>query len=227
MRTAAFLLALAIAPVAFTQTVTRPNVRASGTGTVSVRPDQVKAGFSVQTQAATAEESSSQNAQRVTAVLAAIRQILGADADIRTVSFSLSPIYRNQAGQPPVITGYMTSNTVEVTSQDLGGVGRLIDAAIQAGANNVQGLRFGLKDPEPVRRQALRIATTQARADVDAIAAGLNVRLGIVLSAQESSAVVIRDVLDSRVAAGTTTPVETGMVEVSATVVLEVEISGQ
>ncbi|MEZ5400692.1 MAG: SIMPL domain-containing protein [Bryobacteraceae bacterium] len=224
--------ALRLAPVLILASAlaaqTRPQIRAAGQGIVSVKPDQLKLSLAVQTQAATADEAATQNSTRVTAVLAAVRNILGQDADIRTIGYSLNPNYRTPTmGGQPVVVGFIATNTVEVTTQDLGAAGKLIDASIQAGATNVQGLRFGLRDPEPVRRQALRLATTQARADVEAIAAGLNARLGMVLSAEESSAVSSFPSFDSRVAGGAATPVETGNVEVSATVVLTMEIAGQ
>ena len=60
------------------------------------------------------------------------------------------------------IDGYTATNVVQVETDDLEGVGRLIDVAIEAGANRVQQLSFGLKDDQPVRAEALREATVRA-----------------------------------------------------------------
>jgi hypothetical protein len=91
----------------------------------------------------------------------------------------------------------------------------------------VAGLRFGLKDPGPATIQALRAATQQARTHAEAIATGLGVRLGAIVSAEEASAVRV-SMLDNRLAttaaAANPTPVEPGNVEVRATVVLELEL---
>ena len=109
-----------------------------------------------------------------------------------------------------------------MTTFDIGNVGRIIDAASGAGANRINGLRFGIRDEDPVKRQALTAAATQARGHAAAIATGLGGRVGMVLRAEEGSVVI--PVL-GRVAAtaGTPTPIETGLVEVRATVVVEVE----
>jgi uncharacterized protein YggE len=104
----------------------------------------------------------------------------------------------------------------------------VIDAAVQAGATNIQSLRFGLKDPEPARRQALRLATEQARADAAAIASGLGASLGDVISVEESGAITVREAVPGRAdAAATQTPIEPGDVDVRASVVIQVAIAGQ
>ncbi len=88
------------------------------------------------------------------------------------------------------------------------------------------GIRFGLKDPQPARQTALKLATQQARASADAIASGLNAKLGSVVSVEESSAVgsVTSNRTDASAGGAAVTPVETGMVEVRASVVIEVEL---
>jgi uncharacterized protein YggE len=221
------LLALMVAPIDAQVAVRRPFVRAAGEGVVSARPDQVKVNIGVTTQADTAQASAEQNAARSNTVLAALRQLLGANAEIKTVSFSISPNYRYpQGGGTPTLLGYTTSNVVEVTVADATVAGRVIDTATQAGANTVGGLRFALRDPAPARSQALRLATQQARANAESIALGLSARLGPVVSAEEASAVRSVAATDVRVTAGApaATPVESGMVEVRATVILEVEL---
>lgn len=205
----------------------RPFARASGEGSVSVRPDQIKVSVGVITQGNTAQEASEANAAQMSVVLEKLRGLLGQGADIRTTAYSVTPNYRYPTGGGvPILTGYTASNTVEVTSGDLSAGGRIIDTAAQAGANSVTGIRFSLKDPSPVRTQALRQATASAKLHAEAIAGGLGMKLGSIISAEESSAV--RPVYtDSRLATGAsaaTTPVETGMVEVHAYVVVEGEL---
>jgi hypothetical protein len=207
----------------------RSSVRASGDASVSVKPDQLKLNVGVTTQAATAQEASDQNAAQVTAVIAALKKVVGAAGDIKTVGYSVTPQYRYpQGGGTPTLTGYTANNSVEVTTGDLSLAGRMIDTAVQAGATNVQGLRFALKDQEPARAEALRLATMQAKRHAEAIATGLSARLGYVIAAAEGGAirVVNTDIRALGAAAGgsTPTPVETGMVDVYATVTLEVEL---
>jgi uncharacterized protein YggE len=142
------------------------------------------------------------------------------------VGYSIAPRYSTSAGQTGVIVGYTTSNTIQVTTTDLSIIGKLIDAANQAGANNVGSLNFGLQDPEPKVQQALSQATKQAMAHAAAIATGLGGTLGAVISAQQGSAytpVVVPPV--GAVAGGAVpTPVQTGTVSVYATVNVIVQL---
>ncbi len=157
-------------------------------------------------------------------MLAQLRAVLGSAADIKTISYSLSPNYRYPQGAPPVLTGYTASNTVEITMSDLSLIGKTIDAASQAGANNVQGLRFTIQDEEPLRQQALGLATKQARAHAQAIAAGLGGSLGATVTAQEGAGATLRTLSAAPTGAATQTPIVTGVVEIQATVSIQVEL---
>ena len=217
------LIAQAQAPVA----LARPFVVAFGEATVSTLPDEARVQFSVVTQAMTAQAASTQNANVVTAVLAALRSLLGPNPDFKTLSYSLNPNYSTpRDGSQPVIIGYTASNTIEVKLiSDPSLIGRVIDAGIQAGANRVQGLQLGLKDDQPLRLQALKLATTQAKAHADAMASGLGLKTGAAIAIQEGSAVNIQPLRLGVAAADATTPVEIGSVNVRATVTLQIELT--
>jgi uncharacterized protein len=201
-------------------------VRAVGEATVSATPDQAKVQFAVVTQAPTADGASSQNATQVAALLSALRALLGQNADIRTLSYSLNPNYNSpRDGSQPVIVGYTASNTVEVTVTDLSTIGKLIDTGIQAGGNRVQGLRFGLKNDQPARQQALKMAAAQAKAHADAMASGLNLKTGAAIAIAEGFSGPIQPAQIGVASSAPTTPIESGQVDVHATVTLEVELT--
>lgn len=207
-------------------TARRPYIRSSGEGVVTVRPDQASVGVGVITQGRTAAEATDANATKAEAVLAALRGLLGANADIRTVQFSVTPIQRFPQNGVPEITGYQATNQFRVTIANTSAAGRVIDAATSAGANTVAGITFGVKDPVPLRQQALRLATQQARANAEAIATGMNGRLANVISATEGTAISspVLDRSGSGAGAAVTTPVEVGNLEVRATVTMEIEV---
>jgi uncharacterized protein YggE len=225
MRNAIAIL-LAVCGIAAAQTARRPFVRAYGEGTVSVNPDQAKVQFGVVTQAPTAQAASSQNATQVTSLLAALRSLLGATAEIKTLSYSLTPAYNypRDGGQPTLI-GYTATNIVGVTVTDIAIVGKVIDTGIQAGGNRVQGIQFGLKDDNAARQQALKLATAQAKADADAMASGLNMKTGAAVAIEEGVQARPSPV-DARAMAMTAeaTPIESGPLEIRANVTLEVEL---
>lgn len=206
------------------QTQTRlRSIRAVGEGVVAIVPDQAQVDFTVVTNAGNAQEASTQNATLLAAVLARLRQALGANADIKTIDYSLTPNYNYpRDGSQPLLMGYSATNTLEVTSSDLANIGAVIDAGIQAGANRVQSLRFGLKDEQAARGQALKLAAQRARAQVDAIASGLGVRIGAMVSAVEGVSVQPMAGSNSAVAVAAT-PVVPGTLSVRATVTLEME----
>jgi uncharacterized protein YggE len=201
------------------------SVRATADAVVTVKPDQAKIDIGVVTQAPTAEAAASQNAGQSQALLDKLRAAAGSKADIRTISYSVAPNYQYpRDGGKPTITGYTATNTVEVTTSDLGGVGKLIDAATQGGANQIQSLRFGLQDEKPARAQALRAAAKEARSNAEAMASSLGLTLGPVISLEQGTPEVIRPRMAMAAAQVASTPVEPGAVEVHATVTITVAL---
>lgn len=217
MKRLMFLMAMLLS-VAAAQT---PTVRASGEGVVSVKPDKMSLTVSVVTQADTAQQASDDNAARSAVAIDALKKLLGLQADLRTAGYSVTPVYKYPSGGTPILSGYSASHSIEVTTTDLSIAGRLIDVAVQSGATTVSGIRFGLKDPQPARQAALKLAVQQARASAEAMAAGLNMRVGTVITLAESSTASVINSDRTSMAATATTPVETGMVEVRASVAIE------
>jgi hypothetical protein len=200
-----------------------PTIQANGTATVSMSPDQAQFTVGVTTQAGTATAAAQQNALQTTAVISAVQQALGPSGTIQTIGYSVTPQYSN--GNQPAITGYTASNTLQVTLFNLASLpGRVIDAASQAGANNISGISFSLQNPDPELRQALTLATQQALAHATAIAAGLNAKAGPVVSAQEGGTVTPY-VAAPTAGAAAGTPILTGTVTVSATVTIVVQMT--
>ena len=226
-RTLLIAAVLAVLPLtAQTVPAQRNHVTAVGQASVSARPDMARVSLGVTTEGTTASEAANKNAEQAAAVIAALRNALGANAEIHTVSYTLGPVYNYPpGGGQPTLRGFQANNIVEVIITDLSIIGRVIDAAIAAGANRVESLRLGLKDEEPTRAQALRLAGQRARAKAQAIAEGVQVRLGSVISAEEGYTTIYppQPVDRSGGAMAATTPVETGTLTIQATVTLQLE----
>lgn len=204
-----------------------PHVRTTGEATVTVRPDRAQIDVGVVTQANTSQAAVQQNAQKLEATLTRLRQLLGTDADIKTISYSVTPNYRYpQGGGEPTITGYTATNIVRVTLDDLTKIGSVIDTAVQGGSNRIQNLRFMLKDEAPVKAQALREAAVKARASANALADALGLRVVRVLSVAEGGSPVVpmREIAFARADAAST-PIEPGTIEVTASVSLTIEVT--
>lgn len=225
MRNAYWSVALLVFTAFAAQAQQRPYINASGDATVSATPDEAKIQFSVVTQAVTAQDAAGQNATLVSAVLSALRSVLGQSTSLQTLNYSLNPTYSNpRDGSQPVIIGYSASNTVQVTVSDLSMIGKAIDTGIQAGANRVQGLVFDLKDDQPLRVQALKLAVAQAKVNAEAMASGVGLKTGAVIAIQQGGAANIQPVVGA-LAPAASTPIETGVVNVRATVTLQIEIA--
>ncbi len=203
-------------------------VRASGEATVTAKPDRAQISIGVVTQAATAQAASAQNATQTTAVLDTLKPTLGPGGQLKTSGYSLAPDYQYpKDGSPPKLIGYRASNTVLVTVDDLSILGRIIDAATHAGANDINGIAFMLRNDEALRAQALAEAASKARASAEAIAEALNLHVIGILDAEATEAPIARPMFRQMTAqanASATTPVEAGSLDVRASVVVSLQV---
>lgn len=222
-----FVLALAGSPSRAAADNPPPStIRVTGEATVSARPDRVEIDLGVVTRGATAQQAATENARILSNVLASLRRALGAKATIETVSYALYPDYQySPQGGDPKITGYTATNLVRVTQDDLTNVGTVLDTATRAGANQVERIRFVLKDEGSIKSQALRNAALDARLKANTVANSLGLQVARIHSVEEVSRAP-RPYFELAVAksAGPTTPILPGAIETSAMVTLTVEV---
>jgi len=228
IRSALLLLALAacaptpasgvVAPAAPTiQVADTGYVNVTGTGTVAVEPDLARISFAVESESADARSAVRDNADLMTAVMAALRGAYS-DVEIETHGYSLQPRYTrpDRDGQREV-SGYTVLNHVRVTVDEIDRVGALIDAATGAGANRVASLSFGSGDLEDAREEALR------RADA------LGVALGSPLEVHTNNpqTPMFEDVRAMASMVAAQTPIEPGDQTVRVTVTVRYRLGGQ
>ena len=151
------------------------DVRAEGRTTRTPDLATIRAG--VVSQAPTAAAALSDNAQRMTRVLAALKRAGIAARDIATANVGLSPQYRYADNQPPVVTGDQATNTVAIRFRDVTRSGTILDTLVAQGANQIDGPTLSLADPDSALDEARVDAVKRARAKADlyARAAGLSV----------------------------------------------------
>jgi uncharacterized protein YggE len=203
-------------------------VEASGEAVVYAKPDQAKIDIGVVSQAPTAQAAAAQNASEAKSVIDKLRSLLGSAGQIRTISYSVAPDYQYpKPGGKPTISAYSATNVVEVTTDDLENVGKLIDIATQGGANQIRQLQFQLKNESAARQQALREAVQTARGNAEAMASAMGLKLGkVVKLQQESTSTPPRPVFAAmaRMESAQPTPVESGTIEIRASVSLTVAL---
>jgi uncharacterized protein len=141
-------------------------------------PDVATVSAGVVTQAPDANAAMRANATQMDKVMAAVRAAGIAERDIQTSGVNLNPQYRYVENQNPTITGYQASNNVNLKVRDIAKLGKVLDALVASGANQVNGPTFEIDQPEPVYDEARRAALekAQARATMYAKALGLRVR---------------------------------------------------
>jgi len=202
-----------------------------GNGEVNVRPDLARISLGVQNQATDSTAAAQTNADRTAKVIDAVKRAGVAERDIQTSNYSIYPQYDNrprpnQPGQfEQVLTGYQVSNTVRVTVRKIVDTGRVLDAAVKAGANVAQGIQFDLDVPTAAkaRADALRAAVTDALSKARVIADAAGVKQIVLVAIIENGAPgIIRPVYEGMAmrsaVSDATTPVQAGENTVTASV---------
>ena len=167
-------------------------LRVAGDGQIQVAPDHavVRLGATAQAnEASAAQEQVNQIMQRA---LEAVRALGIEDEKIRTSELSLWPVYDqpqpNERGvmRPPTIVGYQASNVISVELEDLTRIGGVIDACVAVGANQLQGVEFGLRNDTRAKAEALRRAVAAARAKAEVLAQAAGQPLGELVELNEA-----------------------------------------
>lgn len=187
----AVLAAAALPPAAQAQTQGQV-VLAEGTllsisadGKSEARPDMATINLGVTTEGQTAAAAMAENARRMTTLNAALRRAGIAERDIQTSNVSVYPQQQYVEGQAPRVTGYQANNSVTVKVRNINNTGRVIDAAVGAGGNTVNGVSFSHADPDAQLDIARRDAIAEARRRAELYASALGMRVNRIVSVSE------------------------------------------
>lgn len=137
----------------------------SGTGSTSITPDLLVLSLGVQTQAITASDALASNTRLMNQVVDTMMNADLADSELSTGSFSIQAVYNYSKDSAPVLAGYMSINTLTITTHHIDMAGRYIDQAVSAGANQVNFVYFTVSDQQQkqVRGQLLSVAVADAK----------------------------------------------------------------
>jgi hypothetical protein len=217
----------------------------NGTGTVGASPDEAQLNLAVNTQAPTADQATSENANAMTQV---IQAILGLSTltpaitkdDITTTDYSLTPVYSQINNCPTVgpqqpftctvttqqLVGYAVRNAIQVTVKDMTSIGRVLDAATQSGVNEVAGITFTFTSSTyaNLQKQALQMAVQDASNQAQTLATALGVQITGVVSV--TPAYVYQPYAYAKMSAvSSETPIQTGTLQVTVNVEVVYEVS--
>jgi len=224
---AALALAAGSSGAASAQEIPRPivpQIVTSAQGEVRVTPDKATINIGVQTRAATAAAAASQNSLKQRAVIDAIKAKGIPAEQISTSNFNVIPetIYDREGKAPPRTTSYLVMNSISVELKRIDLIGPVLDAALAAGANQINSLNFGIQSADSARRSALAIAVAKSRADAEVMARAAGGALGSLIEMHASEAYMPGPPIPrmERLAAAmdTSVPVEPGQETVRASV---------
>jgi uncharacterized protein YggE len=200
-----------------------PYIAASAVGEARIVPDRAMVSVAVESHGESAAKAAADNAAMQTRVIDAVKAVGIAAAQIRTAGYNVFPEYAQSSGKGPRVTGYRAQNTVQVEVRDIATVGKVIDAALAAGATNIGGVNLFASNTDAARKEALQKAVAKARLEADAVATAAGGSLGTLLEITidpiNTPQPMRGGVLAAMVsAAPVPTPVETGEIVVQALV---------
>ena len=196
------------------------SISVSGQGSVQAVPDQAGFTFGVSTRAKTAAQALQQNSADMRKVIDALEAAGIKAAALQTSSVSLTPL-TSEDGQ--TIVGYSASNSVSATIDDISFAGQIVDSAVAAGANQVDGPALTVADQDALYRSALKKAVADARTKAETLADASGLHVGAVRSVAEggtSGPVPFADAAR----ASAPTPIEPGTQEITATVTVVFDV---
>ncbi|MGD2047855.1 MAG: SIMPL domain-containing protein [Chloroflexota bacterium] len=166
-------------------------INVSGNGQVSAPPDITVVRLGVQTEAEEAATALEENNDQMQALIGVLEDADIPAEDIQTQVVQLFPRYEETPtvdGQPELV-GYTATNVVEVRVRDIDAVGGILDEAVQAGGNRIEGIRFEISDPAEYLDQAREAAWNDAQNKAEQLAGLAGTELGEVLTINESGRV--------------------------------------
>ena len=189
-------------------------ITVTGNGSVTTVPDRATFGFTIETRARTASAALAQNSADATAVIAALKAAGVTTANLQTSQVSLMPQTSPDGTQ---IVGYAASNSVTARTA-LDRAGKIVDAAVGAGANGVWGPSLDVSDQSSLYRDALHKAVDDAKLKAQSLADAAGLNLGSVQSISEGGSSSPLPVADKLSAAGAPIEAGTQQIQASATV---------
>jgi uncharacterized protein len=173
-------------PATMTQAIAGTRLDVSATGKVTRVPDVAVISAGVVTRSATAVAAIQQNADRMERVRSALRRAGIEDRDIQTSSINLNPEYRYEQNQAPQLVGYTASNQLSVRFRDIRNSGKILDALVAEGSNQISGPTLTIDKPEAALDEARGKAIAVGRARAELYARALGMRVAKLLSVSET-----------------------------------------
>ena len=166
----------------------RNSIVISETGEVYAKPDLAVVNLSVIKEAKTVAEAINENAEIMNRVIQTMKDQGIEDKDLKTINFSIYPRYEYTDGTfgKRILVGYEVFQQLQIKIRDMEKIGTIIEKASSSGVNDVGELQFTIDDEEKLKKQARAQAVEKAKTKAQELASQLDVKLGRVVSFNES-----------------------------------------
>ncbi|MEP1209332.1 MAG: SIMPL domain-containing protein [Rhizobiaceae bacterium] len=229
-------LHLAMTPAQAQETMPKAQmavISVSATGSATAVPDLARLDLSVQREAKTARAALDANNKAMADVLKAMRDAGIEDRDLQTSNFNIQPRYhypKSSSGRnkPPILVGYIVTNSLTVRVRDLNNLGAILDRSVSLGVNSGGGISFSSDRPEPIIEQARKNAVAKAITKAKTLTEAAGVKLGRIVEISETNRQPPRPRamarMESAMAADAAVPIAAGENSYSITVNIKWEL---
>jgi uncharacterized protein YggE len=156
-------------------------ISVSGNGQVYITPDIAYINIGVHSEAPVVTDALDENNRQAQAVSNILQELGVAAEDIQTTAFNVYPMQEYGPMGEAMNTTYAVDNTVLITVRDLANLGAMLDAVVQAGANNIHSIVFDAQNKEQAYTEARKMAVDDARKQAEELAAAAGVKVGKVI----------------------------------------------
>jgi uncharacterized protein len=183
------VLVLVVCPAAAETAAAVRSIVLTGHGEVTTAPDIAVLSLGVATHSKSAKDALKTNTAAMQKLFAVLKAAGIADKDMQTSGFSVNPRYDYGDGKsPPRADGFDVANSVAITVRKLDQLGAVLDAAVGAGSNQINGLSFGVDNPASFADEARKRAALDARRKAEIYATAADFILGPIISISEGNA---------------------------------------
>lgn len=154
----------------------RQVIRVTGEGAVFMEPDEAEISLGFTNEAQELQKAQTENNTVMSGIIRTLKTIGISDEYFQTIEYSIYPIYDFADGKQ-IFRAYKVNHIVRITIRNTGDVGKVVDTAVNNGANTISNISFSLADPTNARNQAISTAVTNAISKARAIAGTLNITL--------------------------------------------------
>jgi uncharacterized protein YggE len=206
----------------------RPVIQVAGNGEVSARPDTALISLGVSTEDRDVQQAVGANSAAIDKIIAELSKGGIDSRDIQTANFSVFPQYDQDKSGISAPRSFRVSNTVEVTVRDLDALSKILGSVVAAGSNQINGLSFFFREPQPLLQEARKRAVEDAKRKAEVLARAAGVKLGrlTMISDTGTAAPPVYHARAFAAGAGRNVPIEAGESTLSAQVTMIWEIAG-